>query len=700
MIEQALDYYQNGNYEAAHALYIKMLEDEPGNHEVLYMLSLCRQHQNMWPEAISYLYEAIDNYPDNPLYHYAVGGLHMRTGDIQRALVGYRKASELRPNDPRARIGIGYALLSNNELDAANDALKAALRAADDQPEVKATAMAHLGVIALQQQGIDDALLQLQNAAELKPDDTYIQTHLGRAFMAKGQSGFAIQCFRNAQNLSGQQYQHDPLLLLWLGQALEHSGDLAGAVNTWRDMLQNGYEHPDPLYHLARAHLHGNQPQQALNLLLRAKKLVPDAQPVKHLLATAWQQTGQWDAARRELESLPDTDHIAQRQLTRLHLSQSRYSQAEEIATRLVRDGEDADLLLAAQVAAASHQPEQAHRYLNQLDQVAQSSVPGTWIRAIAYASNDPVQANQQLEQLTKLPEVSADILQSAKRLSARIQHDLGEYDAAWETLDELPKIPCSMLQVIIEPSPKAYSEPSQSGSLFDRDQILSWPPKPPGRSRLSPVFVLGWPGSERQKLLQALARHNEIDVVRDRPVQVNEAADRYASSTDRRYLITWPRSTQQLGQVNETNWIHIRNKYRKQLIQLIGAQPAQVVIDSLEVPAAGLLAIQRYYPDATIIHLQHDVKDLQVSWRWRGYEHQQALLAAYRAEQGLLEQARQALALPWLDLSTQQILSDPKAALTPVMEHFNLGWDDSMAEPLTPTVLTPPIGAGEHYPV
>lgn len=697
MIEEALDYYQDGNYEAAYALYRKMLDDEPGNHEVLYMMSLCRQKQNRWKDAITHLGEAIDNFPDNPLYHYALGGLYMRTGDLQRALDGYRKASELRPNEPRARIGIGYALLSANHLDEASQELKAAIRAADDQPEVKATALAHLGVTQLAQSKVDEALQNLQNAAELNPEDPYVQTHLGRAFMASGQAGFAVQCFQNAQNSHGQRYQHEPLLLLWLGQALEMSGDLVGAINAWRELLHRGVENPELLYHLARAYVHGGQPQQAINLLLRAKQVSPDTPAYSRLLATALQQTGRQDEARRELEALPDADRTGKRQLARVYLSQARYAQAAELSAQLSRDAEDPDLLLAAQVAVTRRQPDAAHQYLNKLDQVAQSSIPGTWLRALAYAAEDKDQAMKLVQKLLDNDNLPADIQASAMRLRATLLHGQHEYEQAWNSLADLPTKRSPILDVINEPRPEGL-QGYGSGILFDRDLVLSWPPKPPGRARLSPVFVLGWPGTERDKLIQALSFHPDISIVRDRPIQANEDQDRYASATDRRRLITWPRDAEALSKVAEADWIRTRNQYRKQVISNLGTEPGAVVIDSLTVPVSALIAIQRFYPDATIINLHSDFDDLQMLWRWNGIEDTTAMRAAYEGEQELLKQAQHALVLPWVDLSSKQLLQDPKTALAPLLEQFGLEWDDAVAEPFVASMVLPEYGAGECY--
>ena len=43
MIEEAQHHFESGNYPAAEELYRKMLDDEPDNPEVLFMLALVRQ---------------------------------------------------------------------------------------------------------------------------------------------------------------------------------------------------------------------------------------------------------------------------------------------------------------------------------------------------------------------------------------------------------------------------------------------------------------------------------------------------------------------------------------------------------------------------------------------------------------------------------------------------------------------------------
>ena len=111
MIEQALEYYQSNNFEAAFALYQKMLNDEPENPQLLYMMSLCRQKQNQWEQARKYLQQAIKLEPESSLFYYSLGAIEVRLGHIQTSLEAYQKATLYNPNEPRAWIGQGYAAM-------------------------------------------------------------------------------------------------------------------------------------------------------------------------------------------------------------------------------------------------------------------------------------------------------------------------------------------------------------------------------------------------------------------------------------------------------------------------------------------------------------------------------------------------------------------------------------------------------------
>ena len=69
MIEEALERFERGDYAGAFDLYQKMLNEEPENHEVLFMMSLCRQRQQNLPQAAELLDQALLYYPTQALYH-------------------------------------------------------------------------------------------------------------------------------------------------------------------------------------------------------------------------------------------------------------------------------------------------------------------------------------------------------------------------------------------------------------------------------------------------------------------------------------------------------------------------------------------------------------------------------------------------------------------------------------------------------
>ena len=84
MIEEALEHYQNGNYPAAEVLYRKMLEEEPDNPEVLFMLSLVRQGQDDLEEPVELLSHALRIQPGNPSLHYSLGSVQLNACSTAR----------------------------------------------------------------------------------------------------------------------------------------------------------------------------------------------------------------------------------------------------------------------------------------------------------------------------------------------------------------------------------------------------------------------------------------------------------------------------------------------------------------------------------------------------------------------------------------------------------------------------------------
>lgn len=700
MIEEALDYYQSGNFEAAYALYQKMLDDEPRNPQVLYMMALCRQKQSRWPDARGLLQQAISVEPESSLFYYSLGAIEVRLGDLQASLNAYTKASQYNPSEPRAWVGQGYAAMLLGKNDEAKQALRTALRGADDQPEIKATAMTHLGVIAVNESDFQGAQKYLQDAVNLNPDDPYAQAQLGYAFLQSGQAAFAVQCLRNAMELNAQRYSNDAQLNLWLGQALEQTGDLAAAIDAWRKSLNAGMQDPQLMYHLGRAYLQAQQPQQAMNLLSQGHSLAPDMHTISEQLGQAYLDLQRTEDALAVWESVPFSERSVHRKRVRALLGSGQLSSASQLAGQLQADGDDEDYLLAAQVALALQHADEAHHQLNQLGERAQNDGIALWLRACAYALDDPKQAYPLVSELLQHPELPASLKSAVVQLQAKLHHNDQAYELAFKALNALPKQVPAILNIVSENQNPA-SNNAVDEALFDRGLVRSWPPKAPGRDHKRPVIILGWPGTGRQQLLNALTQIPELAVVRDRPMQRNESAKRHANQVTRRQLLGSPLNVTDLSAVTEAQWLQRRRDYRQQISQASHGRVLehhQVFVDSVQLPATALLPIQRFFPETIVICLNAAQNDLILNWYWSGFSNTGNMLTSWKKEQKMLDAARYALELTWLDINSSELFNDPGQALRPFLQLTGCSWENKYAEAFQLQLLQPPAACGNHY--
>ena len=711
-LEQALDYYQDGNFEAAHALYARMLVDEPENHELLYMLSLCRQKQGQLDAAADYLQQAIDLQPRSSLFHYTLGGLRMRQGHYQQALGSYHEATVISPNTAKAWLGHGYALLTLGRLDEAEESLRTARRAVDNDSETEATICAHLGVIELQRERPQQAQTWLQQAVDLNPDDLYCQTQLGHAFLRGGQSGFAIRCFENAKHLQHGAYANEPQLNVWHAEALEQSGDHAQALEIWRQLLANGHTAAPILVRAAQAYLHTGEIDKAMHLLGKARHDHPGDHDITRLLGSALLRTDHLQQSIKLLQQCPASDREAQRLLLRAYLQSKRFADAHRLGQQLQADGDDEEYLLAAQAAVAHGQTAAAHRCLNQLSQRDQSSVPAQWLRCMADAqalladepsATDAAQLDENLQQLTARDDLPEDILRASIQLRARLQHELGKHAEVLQLLEQLPRQSAGIIDSINDQPDTDNSDPLLAipvtpAAMFDADVIRSWPPRAPGGVRLQPVFVLGWPGSGRRELLQALQIHSELDCLMDRPLQADQSPLHYGAMLERQRHLTWPRDAQALSQLTEAEWMSRRQGYKKRVVQVLGRHPDQLLIDGMTLPVQGLLAIQRLFPEATVIMLNADPVALQLSWHWSGFDDLQTMFSLWQMQQAYWLQARQTLQLRMLEIDRQSLFADPQATINTLLQPFGLGWQDDMQRAFVASPLFPPLDDAQQY--
>jgi tetratricopeptide (TPR) repeat protein len=68
-----------------------------------------------WNDTIVWLNQAIKIQPEFFEAHFLFGEVHLELGQFEKAIEAYRKAIQLRPNDPTPQVKLGYAYIALND---------------------------------------------------------------------------------------------------------------------------------------------------------------------------------------------------------------------------------------------------------------------------------------------------------------------------------------------------------------------------------------------------------------------------------------------------------------------------------------------------------------------------------------------------------------------------------------------------------
>jgi Tfp pilus assembly protein PilF len=133
-------------------------------------------------KAESLLAEAVTQHPQFGLAHNELGLIHMRAGQLDKALESYRAAAKALPDDASVQLNYGTALTQKKDFAEAEKQLRRALKKFDKS----ATGHMYLGVSLIGLKNIEEAERELQQAAKLGGDQMgAAHKYLGGIYWAK-----------------------------------------------------------------------------------------------------------------------------------------------------------------------------------------------------------------------------------------------------------------------------------------------------------------------------------------------------------------------------------------------------------------------------------------------------------------------------------------------------------------------------------
>lgn len=692
MIEEAWQHLQSGDYAAAEILYRQMLAEEPENPEVLYMLALSRQGQNDLDAPLELLGKAIRVQPKNPTLHHTLGMVRLQRRDLNEAERSFHTAVGIDPNFAAAQNGIATVELARGRYAAAEQTLRKALRAEPDNLQV----VLNMGIALLEQDHANDAIAYLQRVIDRQPENYFALFHLGRAFMATGNPGFAAGAFEKAASL--QPRAADVVVLLAQAQSLNRQH--AEAARSYRRALDLGVENVQTLGGMARELAAQGRFRESEGAYLRALRLSSGSEQEEVLLDFATdllQQQRHAEVIQRlqdRLESATD-----QPRMTRL-LAEARLSSGDALAARnllrpLLASGapDDAARLL---LVRALHQAGEKEAAGAQLDRLLQSDDPP--VDAILFGAGEQLAecdlagAIERLRAVQRRHDLSHAQRQRAVSLLAHALHQAGEYQSAWEQYLGLDPQVADIMRLQQEKA-LLLEQDQAAETAMDREVAWSWPPQPLDDGRPEPVFLLAWPGAGQRRLLQALNAHSEILTVQDT----------LAAQQERRLLISHPQGRDPLNDLTPAQIQLARRKYWKSLRRVEPRAGEQLTIDALWLTVEALPTIYRLFPQARVIVLSADPRDLAVAWLQSSFKDPEGMARRYVQQAELLRQCQAGVPLKYVEVASERLQGSTANCLRDLVSALGLAWENQVEETYNQAgkhsgLSQPETGSWQHY--
>ena len=281
---------------AAPGIALQLKHRQPWRHPTGYVLcgallaslTALTWHQSAMYTDIKTLWRAtIERNPKAWMAHNNLGAVLLREGQVNEAIVHFRRALEIDADQVEAQANLGDALLQKGELDEAVAQYYKALQIKPTYAEVHY----NLGNALLRKGQADEAIAHYEKALQIKPDDADVHNNLGVVLFQKGEVDQAIAHYQRALEINPQDVQARANLAWTLATSPQTSIMKAIAVKLAQQANElTGRANPAVLHILAAALAQSGQFSEAVETAERSLQL-----------ATAQNKTSLVEALRTEI---------------------------------------------------------------------------------------------------------------------------------------------------------------------------------------------------------------------------------------------------------------------------------------------------------------------------------------------------------------------------------------------------------------
>ena len=685
--EAGVLHHQAGRLAAAEKIYRQVLREQPNHADALQLLGIVAGQRGDADTAIDLIRRSIRVNPEHPGAYRNLAPLLAHKGRFDEAIAAYRKFLERRPDSAEIHRDLGAALQACGRLD---EAFASISRAVELKPDF-AIAQNDLGNIATIQNRLDDAIAAYSKAIALKPDFAEAHSNLGNALSEKGLNDEALAAYHRAVKHNGNLAE----AYNGIGNTLRRIGRNDEVIIAYLTAIRLKPDFALAHFNLGQAYRSAGRPEEALAAYRDALRIEPDNAEVVAKMAVVLADLRQFSEAMNSharLAALMPDAAITHEVLGKIMLQQQDAAAAADHFRRALAVNSNLDTAwygLGTALQSQGKFDEAAKCFRHMLEICPHAGVGDVYRHLFSgSAAADPADL-ERLKAFLRDPNMPVLSRSAAGFALGKALDETGRYDEAFAHYAE-----ANSLVKQFRASVGDRYDPATAHRLNDQmievftpkyfEQRRGW-----GEPSELPVFIVGMPRSGTTLVQQIAASHPLVHGAGE----LRDIADisKALGGTDvKSAALGWDSDSVKAAAEGHLQRLQAlwRASPSARRASPSANNAASRVIDKMpsNVHHLGLIAL--LFPSARVIFCRREARDTCLSCYFQGFAKGNTFsfdLAhcghEYLATERLMNEWRNALPLPMLELQYEELVADLEGQSRRLIDFLGLPWDPACLE-------------------
>ncbi|MGD0827540.1 MAG: tetratricopeptide repeat protein [Desulfobaccales bacterium] len=194
-IRMAYLQYHQGDKERARQILEDLRKLAPDQEEVYLTSSYFYEEEGLWDRAIEVLKQGLEKVGRSEEIYFRLAMIYDKKQERNESITYIKKVLEINPDNPDAQNFLGYTYAEQGiNLDEAERLIRAALQAKPDSGQI----IDSLGWVYYKKGQLDKALVELERAHRLMPQDGTVTEHLADVYLRLQRNREALRLYRRA----------------------------------------------------------------------------------------------------------------------------------------------------------------------------------------------------------------------------------------------------------------------------------------------------------------------------------------------------------------------------------------------------------------------------------------------------------------------------------------------------------------------